>query len=74
MVNNIWNYIINHKWSKDILRANILFIVLVLLYNIFHFKLQPINWHFFWRTFWLMNLCLGINLLLNMIDQAISEN
>lgn len=73
MINNIWNYIITHKWSKDILRANILFIALVIIYNIFHFNLQPVSWHFFFKTFLLMNLCLAINLLLNFVDQLMEN-
>ena len=39
-ISNIWSYIINHKWSKDILRANILFILLVIIYDLFHFSLK----------------------------------
>lgn len=34
-ISNIWSYTINHKWSKDILRANILFILLVIIYDLF---------------------------------------
>ncbi|QDK47757.1 hypothetical protein DPH67_00915 [Limosilactobacillus reuteri] len=41
-ISNIWSYIINHKWSKDILRANILFILLVIIYDLFHFSLNVV--------------------------------
>lgn len=34
-ISNIWSYTISHKWSKDILRANILFILLVIIYDLF---------------------------------------
>lgn len=65
MLNHIWNYIISHKWSKDILRANLLFVLLIGLYNLLHFQLKPVSLHFFIRTFLLMNLCLIINMFLN---------
>ncbi len=61
MLQRCWNYIIKHKWSKDILRANLLFIVLTFLYNLLHFSLKPISLHFFLKIFLLMNLCLAIN-------------
>lgn len=73
MIKNIWNYAISHKWSKDILRANFLYIVLVIIYDIFHFHLQPINWHFFFKTLVLMNLCLAIKLVLTILDQNVSQ-
>ena len=43
MIKNIWIYIVDHKWSKDILRANLLFMVLVLIYNLFRFHLEEIR-------------------------------
>ena len=57
-----WNYIIYHHWSKDILRANILYIFLVIVYNLCHFSLTIIHWHIFNQFFWLMNLCLFFKL------------
>lgn len=70
MIKRSWEYIVSHKWSKDILRANLLFVVLVVLYNIFHFQLKPISLHFFIKTFLLMNLCLVIKMFLNAYDKA----
>lgn len=70
MIKRSWNYILTHKWAKDILRANMLFVVLVVLYNLLHFQLKPINFHFFNKTFWLMNLCLVIKMFLNAYDKA----
>lgn len=36
-----WNYIIHHRWSKDILRANLFYIFLVVVYNLcLFFKLS----------------------------------
>ena len=70
MINHSWNYIISHKWSKDILRANLLFVFLVILYNLFHFQLKSISLHFFIKTFLLMNLCLIIKMFLNAYDKA----
>lgn len=58
----IWGYISTHHWSMDILRANILFIALVILYQILHFHLAPISWHFFWKVWLVMNLCLFIKI------------
>ncbi len=60
MQNQLWQYIISHKWSKDLYRANLLFVVLILLYNLFHFSLQPIGWNLFFKNIGLMNLCLFI--------------
>lgn len=65
MVKQIWYYTINHKWSKDILRANFLFILLVLLYNLVHLHTKTINFHIFISELVLMNICLGLNTLLN---------
>ena len=38
-----WNYIIYHHWSKDIRRANSLYIFLVIVYNLCHFSLTIIH-------------------------------
>ena len=35
---NMWSYTINHKWSKDILRANILFIRQIAINNLNKFN------------------------------------
>ncbi|EEW54551.1 hypothetical protein HMPREF0494_0293 [Limosilactobacillus antri DSM 16041] len=74
MLKKIWVYTINHKWSKDILRANLLYLLLVLIYNLFHFRLRPISWHLFNKAFWLMNLCLVIKMFLNAYDKAERQN
>ncbi len=34
LFNNLWTYILAHKWSKDILRGNILFISLIIIYDL----------------------------------------
>lgn len=54
---NFWNYIMTHLWAKDIFRANILFITLVIIYDLFHFSLQPIHWGLFLRMLILLNIC-----------------
>lgn len=55
---NIWEYVWTTRWSKDLLRANVLFIVLVLIYQLFHFRLQMIGVGLFFRCWLLMNICL----------------
>lgn len=67
----IWDYIRSHRWSMDILRANILFILLVIIYNIFHFHLAPISWHFFWKVLLLMNACQFIKIFFNFDDNHV---
>lgn len=74
MIKHFWDYIINHKWSKDILRANILFIILVILYDLFHFSLKSISFGFFFRTLLLMNLCLVINRALEAYEKTKKQN
>lgn len=64
-----WNYIVHHYWSKDILRANILYVFLVLIYEMVHFSLKPIHWTTFNKVFWLMNLCLFFKLGLDIFDR-----
>jgi hypothetical protein len=68
-ISNIWSYTISHKWSKDILRANILFILLVIIYDLFHFSLKIINWRIFFKVFLLLNICLFFKFLLDGIDR-----
>lgn len=68
MAKQIWNYIINHKWSKDILRANFLYLLLMVIYALLHFHLKPVSWRLFGKTFLLMNLCLVINTLWTLYD------
>lgn len=63
MLKQIWHYAIYHKWSKDILRANLFYVVLVILYNLLHFKLHPISFYWFIKCFFLMNICLILRLL-----------
>lgn len=43
LFSNLWTYIVTHKWSKDILRGNILFISLVIIYDLCHFQLAIIT-------------------------------
>lgn len=69
ILSNTWYYIINHKWSKDILRANLFFIFLVIIYDLCHFSLKVIGWHIFFKIFLLMNLCLLFKSLLDGIDR-----
>lgn len=52
-----WQYILKHHWTKDILRANILYIVLTIIFNLFHFNLQPIHFGMFFRILILLNIC-----------------
>lgn len=66
---NAWRYVINHKWSKDILRANLLFVLLVIMYNLCHFSLKIISWHIFGKIFLLLNICLFFKFLLDGIDR-----
>lgn len=66
---NMWSYTINHKWSKDILRANILFILLVIIYDLLQFSLKIINWRIFFKVFLLLNICLFFKFLLDGIDR-----
>ncbi len=70
MIKSAWNYIVSHKWSKDILRANLLYIVLVICYDLVHFSLKPVSFHLCMRAFWLMNLCLVIKLFINAYDKV----
>lgn len=69
VLKNTWHYIINHKWSKDILRANILFILLVIIYDLIHFSLKIINWYVFFKVLILLNICLFFKFLLDGIDR-----
>ncbi|WP_367333423.1 hypothetical protein [Limosilactobacillus sp.] len=68
---HIWEYIVHHKWSKDTLRANLLYIVLVLLYELCHFGLKPVSWGAGVKMWLLMNLCLFFKLVLDIIDRLI---
>lgn len=56
-LSQLWTYIITHKWSKDILRGNILFIFLVVLYNLCHFQLAIIPWVIFLKFWGILNIC-----------------
>lgn len=64
-----WHYIINHHWSKDLLRANLLLIFLVVLYQFLHFHWQPIHLGLFLKGWLLMNICLIFKMLLDGIDR-----
>lgn len=68
-----WAYIIHHHWSKDILRANLLYMVLVIVYNLCHFSLAAIHWHVITQFFWLMNLCLFFKLALDIFDHVLRQ-
>lgn len=61
MFRNIWQYIMTHKLAKDVFRANVLFILLVIIYDIFHFNLGVIGFALFFKWLILMNLCLIIS-------------
>lgn len=54
----VWNYLWTNKWTKDWLRANILFILLVVIYQLLHFQLQEITFSLFFKCWLLLNLCL----------------
>lgn len=68
-LSTIWFYIINHKWSKDILRANLFFIFLVIAYDLFHLSLKAIGWRIFFKVFLLLNICLFFKFFLDGIDR-----
>lgn len=70
---NIINYINSHKRAKDILRANILFTFLTIIFNLCHFSLKGINLRIFIKTILLMNLCLVFKLLLDKIDHYLRQ-
>lgn len=65
---NIWHYALHHEWSADILRANFVYIILVILFNIFHFGLQPVSWSIFFRLWLLLNLCQLFKALLDYVS------
>lgn len=58
---NLGQYIVSHKWSKDILRGNFLYIILAIFYDLLHFNLSVIDFHWAIRCWFLMNICLLIN-------------
>lgn len=64
LFNKLWTYTVTHKWSKDIFRGNILFIFLVLLYDLLHFQLAIITWGVFFKFWFLLNICYLFKLLL----------
>lgn len=66
--NNIWTYIITHRWSKDILRGNLLFILLVILYDLCHFQLASITWGIFLKFWLLLNICYLFKLILELFN------
>lgn len=69
ILSNTWYYIINHRWSKDIFRANLFYVFLIIIYDLFHFSLKVIGWHVFFKIFFVMNLCLIFKFLLDGIDR-----
>lgn len=52
-----WDYILDHYWAKDILRANLLYLILVILFNLLHFQMHPIDWRLLVRMLIILNLC-----------------
>ncbi len=52
-----WYYILNHHWTKDILRANLLYLILVILFEVIHFHLHPISGGLFFRMLIVLNIC-----------------
>lgn len=66
-LNRIWTYTINHKWSKDILRGNLLFIFLIIIYDLFHFSMAVVTWGLFFKFWLLLNICYLFKLLLDVI-------
>lgn len=65
MLRSIWNYILYHKWAKDIFRANLLFFLLIILYNIFKFHLKGTGIGLVIKWAFLMNFCLVVNTIVN---------
>lgn len=70
-VKSVWTYIINHKWSKDILRANLFYVLLVVVFDLIRFGLRPIGWGVAIKLWLLMNLCLFFKLVLDIIDRLL---
>lgn len=57
----LWNFIIRHYWTKDLLRANILYILIIVLYNILQIlshHLAAVSGYIFINYLLLMNICL----------------
>lgn len=65
---NICHYMIHHNWTADILRANFVYITLIILFSIFHFGLQPVGWSIFFRLWLLLNLCQLFKALLDYVS------
>lgn len=57
MFSRFWDYTITHNWAKDILRANFLYILLCLLFLIFHGHWHSIHLNVFFRLLILLNVC-----------------
>ena len=66
LFSNLWTYIVTHKWSKDILRGNILFISLVIIYDLCHFQLEIITWGIFFKFWIILNICYLFKLFLDL--------
>lgn len=52
------NYLETHHKAKVWFQADVLYLGLIILYQILHFQLQPVDWHIFFKMFLLLNLCL----------------
>lgn len=66
-----WDYTVHHKWSKDILRANFLYVLIILLYSslhLFYANLHLVPWGVFIRLFIVMNITLFFKALLDYLS------
>ncbi len=64
----LWEYIIYHKWSKDILRGNFLYVFIILIYSCLHLVYHGLNlvpWGIFFRVWLVLNICLFFKALLD---------
>lgn len=67
----LWEYIVSHKWAFDIVRADFLYVLIIVLYSFLHliypgFNLVP--WGLFWRIFVVANIVLLFKALLDYMD------
>lgn len=70
-LDQIWQNTINHKWSKDIFRANLLYILIILIYDCFHLiyhHLRIVPAGIFFRLFIVLNVCLFFKALLDYLS------
>ena len=65
------DYTVHHKWSKDILRANFLYVLIILLYSslhLFYANLHLVPWGLFIRLLIVMNFTLFFKALLDYLS------